>query len=176
MKKKIPFDIKYKPKLLSREFEAVTEGNIPVEILKWDAGGKCPIVAIIKLGDGSVEPCLFDEKGRRAGRYSDDFGNLYLLVDRDPEFTELEEKLIEFRDKTPMFSVDLRENKGKAIIKQYAKEILSLAFKEIMPKRRKCPEDENRGAGITQIRGLWSILWGGYYITLEDFDKLPKEE
>lgn len=176
MKKKIPFDIKYKPQLQAQKYEAVTEGNLPVEILKWDAGGSFPIVAIIKLGDGSVEPRLFDENGRRSGNLSDDFLSLYLLVDRDPEFTELEEKLIEFRNKTPLISVDFRENKGKAIIKQYAKEILSLASKEIMPKRRKCPEDENHGAGITQIRGLWSILWGGYYITLEDFDKLPKEE
>lgn len=241
MKKKIPFDIKYKPQLQAQKYEAVTEGNLPVEILKWDAGGSFPIVAIIKLGDGSVEPRLFDENGRRSGNLSDDFRNLYLLVDKDPEFTELEEKLIEFRNNTPLISVNYKEKNGREIIGKYAQDILKTARKVVedeleqkskkyiqdtasindvenhlknllidqalrgshaildsqrrlreevdlimkiaksevcknIPKLKKCPDEENHGAGITQIRGLWSILFGGYYITLEDFDKLPKEE
>lgn len=49
----------------------------------------------------------------------------------EPEFTYFENKLIEFRNNTPLISVDYRTGKGKDIIKKYANEILECAKYEL---------------------------------------------
>jgi len=67
--KKVPFDLKYKHQIELHEVGVVTEGELPVEILKWNAGGNYPIVALTTLGDGSVEVNLYDYAGRRASAH-----------------------------------------------------------------------------------------------------------
>ena len=80
--KKVPFDLKYKYQIELHEVGVVTEGELPVEILKWDAGGNYPIVALTTLGDGSVEVNLYDYKGRRANASNliDEYYNLSVVI------------------------------------------------------------------------------------------------
>lgn len=242
MKKKIPFDIKYRPQIDSGEYKLVDKNDHPVRIICWDKQSEekygYHIVALIKFSVNHEESTYFTLDGK--ARKKDKDPSLFIVYEEDC-FSELEQKLIEFRNKTPLISVDYREKKGREIIEKYAQEILNAARKVIedeleqkskkyiqdtasindvenhlknllidqalrgshaildsqrrlreevdlimkiaksevcknIPKLKKCPDEENHGAGITQIRGLWSILFNGYYITLEDFCELPKEE
>jgi hypothetical protein len=49
----------------------------------------------------------------------------------EKDYSELGNKLIEFRNNTPLFSVSYRDGEGRKIILHYEKEILNLARKEL---------------------------------------------
>ena len=54
---KIPFDIKYRPQIESGKYAVFTDCGEPVEIVKWDCKGNCPILAVID--DGDTHDCCF---------------------------------------------------------------------------------------------------------------------
>ena len=56
MKKKIPFDIKYRPQIESGKVQVVTRDDRPVRIICWDAKRKpYSMVALVDNGDGDIE-------------------------------------------------------------------------------------------------------------------------
>ena len=109
----------------------------------------------------------------------------------ETSYSELANKLIEFRNNTPLCSVSYRDGEGRKIILHYEKEILELVKKEILknlPKWKKMPNGI-QGNGDFNPTYLVRVPNGHYfttpciswdkddmYIELSELEKLPKEE
>ena len=85
---KILFDIKLWPEIESGRYKVVTEHGEPVEIVKWDCKGKCPILAVINDGD-TDDSCFFGPDGTSPSSKE----KLYILTDEPEELTEFEKAL-----------------------------------------------------------------------------------
>lgn len=129
MKKKIPFDISYREKIESGEASVVTDCGEPVEIVKWDCKGRCPILAVIDDGDTS-DSCFFKEDGGSLNEKD----RLYLLVE-DEELTEFEDRLGQIIIPIWETMKGCQECHGDVEdIKQWAAELLDLARKALRPE------------------------------------------
>ena len=118
---KIPFDIKYRPQIESGEYAVFTDCGEPVEIVKWDCKGNCPILAVIDDGD-THDCCFFKSDGLSFSEKE----SLY-IVTPESEYTEFEKKVAEI-----LFN---RQDEDDWVMclklgKEYAKELLNIAKRE----------------------------------------------
>lgn len=179
--KKIAFDIKYRPEIESGELKVVTGKGKPVNIIKWDMVGRCPILGCTMVskhnweGDESWEeerPIAFDLKGNPDGYALADNMNLYLLMET-PATTAFEEELSAM--------IDYSRNHVKPdtdVVDIFKDRIFEAARLEVikgLPHWKKCAEHPGK-PGIFSVH-VGFIEMGGYEINMGDvFDSLPKYE
>lgn len=118
---KIPFDIKYRPQIESGEYAVFTDCGEPVEIVKWDCKGNCPILAVID--DGDTHDCCFFKRDGLSFSEKESLN----IVTPEPEYTEFEKKVAEI-----LFD---RQDEDDWVMclklgKEYAKELLNIAKRE----------------------------------------------
>lgn len=118
---KISFDIKYRPQIESGEYKVVTDVGEPVEVVKWDCKGKCPILAVIDDGD-TQDSCFYDENGvSYSGKEC-----IYILTN-ELELTEFERELDSCVENIQNSYGDDR----KRNIRFYADTLLEIARKQL---------------------------------------------
>ena len=208
VEKKALFSLKYKQDIIEGKAKVVTENDLPVKIVHWNANKDFPILGLITLEDGNVEPRLWSEEGKRQFYMTDNFRWLYLLVE-EPELTEFENTLVIELMKFGVLTTDTD------LIAYTSKSLLDAARKQIMDEWSKGVGDVqdrsgkayNDGYNEGIIHGInrakndmprWKKLQcgyvaavcdgnlhfgvintvelDGYYLTLDDLKKLPKEE
>lgn len=147
------FNIKYRPQIESGEYKVVTDCGEPVEIVKWNCKGECPILAVID--DGDVEDtCFFNE----AGISPHGTDSLYVITE-EVELTEFEKELGK-----AIYTVFVPEELSKTEIsslKDNAKKLLDITRKQISEEKK---EENNRIAlGIYSNKELTDFqrLLGG---------------
>ena len=143
MKKTIPFDIKYRPQVESGEMKVETEGETPVEILKWDADKNYPLIVCI-------QGCAYNytTKGVCVGAKS----NLVLVTEEEePELTEFERTVAEYVYAGCDLDSMLKQKTVVKNIKGISQELLDLAIRQI--------EDELRGsiASSSKIEAAYAL-------------------
>lgn len=143
------------------EFEKAVEKTIPYKI---------PIDTL-----KSTSQQLLDIARKEIEAEKSEFKPKFTYNEKD--YSELANKLIEFRNNTPLCSVSYRGGDGREIILHYEKEILDLARKEILKDFPKWKDswstDDNTKPQI--IGGC--LVVGDNLIHISDLvDKLPKEE
>ena len=125
---RIPFDIKYRPQIESREYKVETRDGKPTRIVCWDMDSYNPIVALVANYpnyDGSLSEHIFSysmDGHYSATRSSDE--DLF-IVTPEPEMTAFEKKVYAYCDGKTV---------GEELIKRIAKELLDYARKELEPE------------------------------------------
>ena len=103
----------------------------------------------------------------------------------EKDYSKLANKLIEFRNNTPLCSVSYRDGEGRKIILHYEKEITDLVKEKILKsllKWKKAPcdiEDRKYIVLLDELKGKAFLDYprkGEYYISLDELKTLPKEE
>ena len=198
MKKKIPFSLEYKDRIESGEVEVVTRDDRHVDILKWDAKGKYPIITLITFEDGPQSPGTADEQGATL-ICSESMFDLFLLVEE--EHTEFQALLQEFanmlfenytdEDHT-IFSSTLESWEKKFL--EYAENQLEKKFRaecfmagcargkeealKDMPKWKRATEDLQIGCFVWDEQRrihlyMTGVRKGELYISMADILRLP---
>ena len=129
--KRISFDIQYRPQIESGEYRVVTEMGEPVEIVKWNCRGRCPILAVIDDGD-TDDSCFYKTDGVSLNGAD----SLFILIDEsDPnEFEKALADILMYREYEG--STETEEDIEKGMIpfitaaKQHAPRLLEIAQKE----------------------------------------------
>lgn len=83
----IPFDINYKQDIINGLVEVQTNTGYSVEIIKWDAEGRFPIVGLVTVGDNQFASS-FSLDGK------DSLSDIYLVIEGNFEPTYVEDKKI----------------------------------------------------------------------------------
>ena len=125
---RIPFDIKYRPQIESREYKVETRDGKPTRIVCWDMDSYNPIVALVANYpnyDGSLSEHIFSYSmdGHYSATCSSD-EDLF-IVTPEPEMTAFEKKVYAYCDGKTV---------GEELIKRIAKELLDYARKELEPE------------------------------------------
>ena len=172
---RIPFDLQYRPQIEYGEYRVVTDMGEPVEIVKWNCRGRCPILAVID--DGDTDDCCFYKDDGVSLNGAD---SLYIIID-EPDSNEFENALADILMYREYEGPDETEDdleKGSQPFKEAAREIapqlLSIARKGFMKD-------------IPKLRIFWKtadhpqiiddkLVIGDYFIELSDIARLPKEE
>ena len=82
MKKKIPFDIKYRPQIESGKVQVVTRDDRPVRIICWDVKDRYSIAAFVKFVDAEDEiVSVYTQDGFYQLSKKPCQNDLFLLVD-----------------------------------------------------------------------------------------------
>lgn len=125
VEKKALFSLKYKQDIIEGKAKVVTENDRPIEVVKWDTSGDFPILGLITLKTGKVEPRLWNEEGKRQDYGEDPMTRLYVLVD-EPELSDFENAV----------GIELMRlgiiTDNTYLIADVSKNILEAARKEIM--------------------------------------------
>lgn len=82
--KRIPFDLQHRSQIESGEYKVVTEMGEPVEIVKWNCRGRCPILAVID--DGDTDDCCFYKDDGVSLNGAD---SLWILIEETPKQKEI---------------------------------------------------------------------------------------
>lgn len=83
----IPFDINYKQDIINGLVEVQTNTEYSVEIIKWDAEGRFPIVGLVTVGDDQFASS-FSLNGK------DSLSDTYLVIEGNFEPNYIEDKNI----------------------------------------------------------------------------------
>lgn len=83
----IPFDINYKQDIINGLVEVQTNTGYSVEIIKWDAEGRFPIVGLVTVGDNQFASS-FSLDGK------DSLSNIYLVIESNFKPNYIEDKKI----------------------------------------------------------------------------------
>ena len=200
MKKKIPFSLEYKDKIESGEVEVVTRDDHPVRIICWDADTDWSICALIKDHNPKSTygfPQLFDNEGKCIREKSKD---LFLLVEE--ELTEFQALLQAFAnmlfenytDEDHIIISSTLESWEKKFL-EYAEDALEKKFRtqsfqqgyeqalgdsqeamlKSMPMWKKQSYDPY-STWLSMRPNDYILFHKGYYISLSELEKLPKEE
>ena len=129
MKKKIPFDIKYKGDIIAGKVSVETGEGRPVRIIDWNVKNSinCPICVIISYKD-SETVALYS----LAGVFGDDTGgegetDLYIIVDNN-DYDE--DKLTPFQREVWLI-IDSTQEEEKGLI-NVCNKLQRLAYEEIL--------------------------------------------
>lgn len=69
----------------------------------------------------------------------------------EKDYSELGNKLIEFRNNTPLFSTSYREGEGRKIITHYEKEITEIIKKQLYDAEKRTEENESDGIPVSVL-------------------------
>lgn len=138
MKRKVPFDISYKNRIISGEVELTMEGH-PVEVLKWDRrsrDGNC-IIGIVK-GCEDEYVYAWNEEGEYAGNPEKD---LYMLVEH-AELTPFENLVGQtiYCDFVP----DMLTDRQVEYIKEQANKLLDAAKEQLQIEEYEWNKDDKK--------------------------------
>ena len=131
--KRIPFDLQYRSQIESGEYKVVTDMGEPVEIVKWNCRGRCPILAVIDDGD-TDDSCFYKADGVSLNGVD----SLFILIN-ESEPNEFEKSLADilmYREYEG--STETEDDIEKGMIpfitaaKQYAPRLLEIARKEFV--------------------------------------------
>lgn len=112
--------------LKDKSRKVIDEDGFPVEIIKWDANEKCPVVCLNHNGmayNVSVD-----------GMYDADPNHGLFFADN--ELAEFEKELEKFRTHILTTSGEKYDKNGECAIKNISKKLLDLARKEFIPKKQ----------------------------------------
>lgn len=124
---RIQFKVEYRPQIESGEYKVVTDCGEPVEIVKWDCKGKCPILAVIDDGDTS-DSCFFTEKGCSLNEKD------WLYIDtNEPVLTEFEQEIVNLIEEIDGDYAIFMQSYDK-YIEKFAPAIMKAAEKEMHEK------------------------------------------
>ena len=174
---KIPFNIKYRPQIESGKFKVVTADGRPVTIQRWDMKGNYPILACTMVkqcnweGDESWDeerPFAYDKDGHAAGTAPADKLELF-LISEDPELTEFEETL---KGIVNGFGGDVMTGEGAKNSGARLFEVARKQFEKNLPHWRKT----NLPDGIDYALDEAIFSFNGYSISINELEKLPKED
>lgn len=182
------FSMDYRPQIESGEYQVTRDGK-PVQIVKWDCKGSCPILAVVEGEDGSDKAMFFTEQG------CDFTEGLWLTVEIPCVYNELEwaiESLIEKIDSDYACEIPSYNE----YIKEFAP-IVMKAAENLLPKWKKvtgelyCKEAVlAKRADGQQLINQTDIFEGytvaadhtltpnnyKYYIKISELEKLPIDE
>lgn len=188
---KIPFDIKYRPQIEAGKYKVVTRDGRDVRILCWDADQFYPICAQFRLCAGTLIARYFDCNGIFEGSDETENGYDLFLVPAEPELTDFEKCVKECLEYDTEVASD---GDFLEATKEYAKELLALARKEIekdLPRWKKADRDWDAGTidfavfhkndggdheDWLSVEVTNRLYKGEYYIELSALEKLPKED
>lgn len=134
---KIPFDIKYRPQIDSKEYKVVTRDGKPVRIICWDrkSTDKYCIIALVNTDNDELY-LSFTKDGKYAEPKTKDNFDLFIIT---PELTEFEKAVAGWMEKakdepiTNEMIVDAADNlmfcARKEIVKELTKEDHSMELK-----------------------------------------------
>ena len=131
--KRIPFDLQYRSQIESGEYKVVTDMGEPVEIVKWNCRGRCPILAVIDDGD-TDDSCFYKADGVSLNGAD----SLFILIN-ESEPNEFEKSLADilmYREYEG--STETEDDIEKGMIpfitaaKQHAPRLLEIARKEFV--------------------------------------------
>jgi len=160
--------------------KVVTRDGRPAKIACYDSGGDKPILAYFE--DRYGKHAEFYTKEGLVGKDCESFHDLFLL-DADPELTKFEKTLGEVCGYAISQATVFPETKLSDFVKSFSPTLLSEAKKEFqkqLPTWKKCnaPGCENDTFVFHySVKKNESYLYHkGYSISLDDLDKLPKEQ
>jgi hypothetical protein len=142
--------------------------------------------SICYFGDKEIKKIsgqLLDLARKEIEKENSEFKPKFTYNEKD--YSKLANKLIEFRNNTPLCSVSYRDGEGREVILHYEKEILDLVKNEVLkdfPKWKKAKESRHSPYGAVKIDEdgeiIYSdIIWKGeYFIMLQSLKTLSKEE
>ena len=122
---KIPFDIKYRPQIESREYKVGTRSGKNVRIICWDKIG-VPIVALVGDADDIVTYNRDGTTGQQMQLPSDLF-----IVMPEEELTEFEQEVSDIVE----YCKEHGEHVAFDYAKRHAKTLLALAKKELLSEK-----------------------------------------
>lgn len=130
---KIPFDIKYRPKIESGEYKVCDQNGNDARIICWDALNKanpdqCIIALIKESSDNDEDNKWYDTKGFGALEH-----NRLFIIAPEPELTPFEQHLLVYFQKVYYAHCESQDVNDFLIrtIKQSSKSLLEFAKKEI---------------------------------------------
>lgn len=127
----------------------------------------------IELGDKAdniklYAETLLDLARKEIEKENSEFKPKFIYNEKD--YSKLGNKLIEFRNNTPLFSVSYRDGEGRKVILHYEKEILDLVRKEVEKEITK--EVEQKAINHTYV--YQNGYENGKYDALKDLPKWKK--
>lgn len=192
------FGMGYKPQIESGEYSVICNGR-PIEIVKWDCKGLCPILGVQENADGEQEALFFKENGCTLNE------KLWLYVEIPNNYTKFEQAIEKLICEIDSDCACYIHNVDK-YIKEFAPIIMKAAEDEIrektngnyawlvgkeeayknMPKWRLVKLGEDYPTCITReadVNGDWTyrlsvgkLYDGCQYIPLKELGQLSIEE
>lgn len=138
---KIDFDIIFRPQIESGKYKVVTACGVPVEIVKWDCKGRCPILAV------------WEEDGTSCCRFLTEHGSTenekewFYILTAPPEMTGFEKafyETVQYLLNLPREEVQDNTDLVTNIIDNYKDELLDAAAKQLGVDTGQARKDEDR--------------------------------
>lgn len=203
MKKRIPFNIKYRPEIESGKYTVETRDGRPARIVCWDLKCDTPIIAAIQWNQEREDCYCYNTIGRCANNVCEI--DLFIVTnEEEEELNEFESALMQFAHVS--FDSPLNIIKGDAFekFKKRKDKLLQIARKELyeefvqqvekyvydkgyeqgkadalkdLPKWKKYDKNNDNIPYITINEKDKNILiYKGYYIPISEIETLLKEE
>jgi hypothetical protein len=161
--------------LFADEEEELTEFEKKLQIIISDAvHWTSDDGSICYFGDKEIKKIsgqLFDLVRKEIEKENSEFKPKFTYNEKD--YSKLANKLIEFRNNTPLCSVSYRDGEGRNVILHYEKEMFELVKNEILkdlPKWKKITEEKQN------YLAYGYLSHDEYYLSIQELkDKLPKE-
>ena len=132
---KVPFNIKYREQIESGEYRVETRDGRKVEIMKWDAKGRCPIIALVTESEDMEAARHYYEDGTDESRNG--YSDLFVIKDEAVP-TEFENALLDI----VMAGAGINSfTKLRKFVVEKSQELLSIArkeFEEEVPRWTRC--------------------------------------
>lgn len=123
---KVAFDIKYKNHIESGEYGVICDGK-PIQIVKWDCKGPCPILCVKDGDDGRSDAMFFKNEGCTLNE------KFWLYVDIPTDYNEFEWAVSELIERIDIdYAVTI--NNYEEYIKEFAPKIMSAAISVLSKK------------------------------------------
>lgn len=158
MSKRIPFDIKYRPQIESGEYRVELRDGTPVRIICWEAKGTFPIIGLFMTDDGCETTTQAHSNGRRSDdkNYESDY-DLFIVTPEEEKLTNFEIAVKSWIDVVEDIAIDDIVI-DDSWVRNCAKELLSIARKQIEDDLRKEIRDKTDGAELENL-----VTWNDGY-------------
>ena len=167
--KKIPFNISYRNKIESGKVQVVTRNDKPVRIVCWNAKGDNPIIGLVTEKSGNELCYSFDINGISCEELISDSDALFILTEESHKLTDFEETL---KGIVNGFGGDVMTDEGAKNTGARLFEVARKQFEKNLPHWRKT----NLPDGIDYALDEAIFSFNGYSISINELEKLPKEE
>ena len=184
------FDIQHREKIESGEYSVICDGK-PIEIVKWDCEGPCPILGVKTGDDGRSDAMFFKEEGCTLNE------KFWLYIVAPDNFTAFEQAVADLvSDIDGEYAVFMHDY--APFVRKHAPLIMAAAEREMremtngnyawlvgkeqayknMPQWRRAPQGDmmNTGTDLRLINDHWFLHKDGWVISIDElFDKMRKE-
>ena len=125
---RVAFDIKYKNHIESGEYEVTCDGK-PVQIVKWDCKGPCPILGVRDGDDGKADAMFFKNEGCTLNEKA------WLYVDIPTKYNECEWAISELVERIDG-DCAIFMNSYEEYVKEFAPKIMDAAISVLSKEGR----------------------------------------